>query len=83
MAGGEEPPASHTHLKFCMNCRNLSTLLASGTMTLTSVLAMFSCSFFTFMMGPNGRNKTRRLNSCLWSPRNVSSYNVPLSLSVR
>ena len=72
-----------THLKFCMNCRNLSTLLARGTIILTSVLAMFSSSFFTFMMGPNGRNKTRRLNWCLWSPLNVSSYKVPLSLSVR
>ena len=76
-------PAKQTNLKFCMKCRNLSTLLARGTITLISVLAMLSFSFFTFMMGPKGRNRTRRWNSWLWSPLKVSSYKVPLSLSVR
>lgn len=51
-----------THLKFCMNCRNLLALLANGTMTLISVSAILTFSFFTFITGPNGRNKTIFLN---------------------
>lgn len=52
-------------------------------MMLMSTLVVSTLSFFTFRSGPKGRKRTRRLNSLLDSPLKVSSYNVPLSFSVR
>lgn len=72
-----------SHLKLCMNCLNLSVRLDSGTMMLIGTLTVSTLSFFTFISGPNGRKRTRRLNSLLDSPLKVSSYSVPLSFSVR
>ena len=72
-----------SHLKFCMNCLNLSVRRDSGTTMLMGMLDVSTLSFFTFISGPKGRNRTKRLNSLLDSPLKVSSYSVPLSLSVR
>lgn len=70
------------YLKVCMNCLNLSALCESGTMMLMMVWDVATRSFNTFINGPKGRNRTRRLNSFFLSPWNVSSYSVPLSFSI-
>lgn len=74
---------SCTYLKFCINCANASVLPARGTIMLMIDLKISTVSLFTFMRGPNGRNKV----TCLYSVPSIflqnSSYCVPLSLSVR
>lgn len=72
-----------SHLKLCRNCEKVSTLPASGTMTLTTTPDVSTDALRTFIRGPNGRKRVTWRKLLESSLAKKSSYNVPLSRSVR